>query len=98
MTRTRKELEDVYGAALLQQDEIRSTLDQIESFAKGPIWEDLRRQLLLWIEAGRDEMENCADMIPVAKLQGRTEAFREMMDLPAVLASAVAVEEKQEED
>lgn len=89
--------EEQYGEDVLGLDYIESTMEQIQHFTDGAIWEDIRRQLILWIEDKRNALEDCDDISTIKWVQGHINAYRQLMELPGILAAAVAVESKQEE-
>jgi len=74
-----------------------------EEFTKSFVWQDMRNEILAWLEDARDHLESEEDAREIAKFQGITMACRNFLNLPdsiieAYLASTPMAQDEIEEE
>ena len=80
---------------------IYSTPTQLKDFQEGTIWQDMKRELEVWLEMNRDEMEDTEDEKVWKQCRGRNEAIKYMLEMPRVLEATaledLKIKEKRDE-
>jgi hypothetical protein len=100
------ELEELAGLMEMKEPtgvaEIHSSAADFRQFAQGTIWQDVKRELLVWHEMmGRvyDTLKPSDDdfMSDFSRAQGRRETIEYVLTLPELMIEALEVE-KEEDD
>lgn len=78
---------------------IKSTPDQIKDFRRSLIWDDIKREIRVWIAMARDGLED-VDSSPKEDLinKGRIQSMRYFLEMPRVLYGSAKEELERRED
>jgi len=78
---------------------VLSTESQLRTFKESSIWEDMQKELHLWMLMLQTSYDNCDSLSEVKLIQGRREAVRHLLALPDnLLEGAKAQREKEKEE
>ena len=78
---------------------IKSTPDQIKDFRRSLMWDDIKRELRVWLEMVRDGLEDvdASDKENILN-KGRAQAIRYFIEMPRVLYGSAKEELERRED
>jgi len=71
---------------------IFSSESELRNFIASSVWNDMRTDMLLWLEDVREQLETQPKKSILNKLQGNAEAIHRFLDLPAVLLEILEVQ------
>lgn len=76
--------------------EIRATRDQVEDFIESILWKDIKRELLMWRQGFKSELESIVDnaasenpstatvLLHMGDINGRLKAVDYMLEIPNI--------------
>lgn len=79
----------------MHNDEILSSLNELERFEQGTIWRDFIDTIELGKEVIYDEMSKESDLVKIYRLQGELRAMENFMNLVNVLKAEAKDKESQ---
>lgn len=76
-------------------EQLLSSIDQVKDFKESAVWTDLSLLLTERIDLMRDVLEGELDIEKIRVIQGQIKSYREMLDLPTVLAEAIKIQNEE---
>lgn len=73
----------------MEEGPLLSTAVQLKDFINSSIWADMKREVQVWLDDVRNQLEQETNIEIYRRLQGNAEACRYFLGLPEVLVAAL---------